>query len=379
VSIAPRPANISSPPPDPGDPRLIDLIRSEIETSGPITFERFMERALYEPGLGYYAVSSHRPTREGDFLTAPELHPIFGWAIATQVHEMWERLGKPNGFVLREFGAGSGALGRDITDGLGRLKSDLANSIRYEPIEVEGRMTSGAQTAAPMVGCVIGNEFLDALPVHRLVMTDAGLREIYVDWRNDRFVEVAGEISDTDLAARVPADGERIPVGHQIEVGLRMADWLNGLSTQIEHGYVLLIDYGLPRAQLLAPERASGTIRAFRGQHVSGDVLGGVGRQDITAHVDLDALDTDAREVGFTHLGRTTQARFLMGCGLDEIYRRAKEAADQDWTSALELRSAVRRLLDPLHMGGYAVVGLGKGLTMQPPLRGFDFDLQRAG
>ena len=121
MSIAPRPANISPPPPDPGDPRLIDLIRAEIESGGPITFERFMERALYEPGVGYYAVSADRPTREGDFLTAPELHPIFGWAIAAQVHEMWERLGNPNEFVLREYGAGSGALGRSITDGLGRL------------------------------------------------------------------------------------------------------------------------------------------------------------------------------------------------------------------------------------------------------------------
>jgi SAM-dependent MidA family methyltransferase len=377
VSIAPRPANISPPPSDDrGDPRLIELIKSEIETSEPITFERFMQRALYEPGIGYYAVSAVRPTRDGDFLTAPELNPIFGWAIATQIDEMWERLGKPDVFVLREYGAGSGSLGAAITDGLRRLGSDAAPVLRYEPVEVEGRLAAEVDQK-PFVGCVVGNEFLDALPVHRLVMTNAGLREIYVDWREGQFVEVAGDLSDPRLAPTAGTDAQLLPVGHQFEVNLRMGEWLADLSAQIERGYVLLIDYGLPRSQLLAPERAGGTIRAFRGQHVSSDVLGGVGRQDITAHVDLDALDSDAQEAGFSRIGRTTQARFLMGCGLDEIYRAAKDEADHDWSSALELRSAVRRLLDPQHMGAYAVVGLGLGLEEQPPLRGFDFELER--
>ena len=337
-----------------------------------------MESALYEPGIGYYAVSASRPTREGDFLTAPEVHPIFGWAIAAQIDEMWELLGKPGDFVLREYGAGSGALGRAITDGLERLESDLAQVLRYEPIEVEGRLP-GVESTGPIVGSVIGNEFLDALPVHRLVMTDAGLREIYVDWRDEHFVEVAGDLSDPRLASKMPTGANRPATGHQLEVNLRMGKWLAELSAEIQRGYVLLIDYGLPTSQLLAPERASGTIRAFRGQHVSSDVLSGVGRQDITAHVDLDALDSDAQEAGFSLLGRTTQARFLMGCGLEEIYRGAKDEADHDWSSALELRSVVRRLLDPQHMGAYAVVGLGKGVAEQPLMRGFDFDLQRPG
>jgi SAM-dependent MidA family methyltransferase len=377
ITVALRAGDEGEPPTyDTGDPKLVELIRSEIEWGGPITFERFMERALYQPGIGYYAVSAVRPTREGDFLTAPELHPIFGWTIATQVHEMWERLGKPDEFVLREYGAGSGSLGGAITDGLDRLGSKLDGVLRYEPVEIEGRLPSAADSA-PMVGCVIGNEFLDALPVHRLVMTDTGLREIYIAWQQDRFVEVAGELSDPRLASTTGADDQDLAVGHQLEVNLRMGEWLAELGAQIERGYVLLIDYGLPRSQLLAPERASGTIRAFRGQHVSSDVLSGVGHQDITAHVDLDALESDARSSGFEVLGRTTQASFLMGCGLDEIYRGAKEQADRDWSSALEVRSAVRRLLDPTHLGAYAVVVLGKGVETEPPLRGLTFRLER--
>jgi SAM-dependent MidA family methyltransferase len=108
------------PPPadDAGEPALVELIRAEIERDGPITFARFMERALYEPGLGYYAVSATRPTRAGDFLTAPELHPIFGLTVARQIDEMWRLMGRPRPFVVREYGAGTGALYLAIVDGL---------------------------------------------------------------------------------------------------------------------------------------------------------------------------------------------------------------------------------------------------------------------
>src|SRR5687767_10217735 len=111
MTIEPRSAGIAPPAPTAGEPALVDLIRVEIDRDGPITFARYMERALYEPGLGYYATSAERPTRTGDFLTAPELHPIFGWTVANQIDEMWRRLGEPHDFTLREFGAGNGSFG----------------------------------------------------------------------------------------------------------------------------------------------------------------------------------------------------------------------------------------------------------------------------
>jgi len=377
MSIEPRHVDLTRPPEsDPGEPALVDLIRGEIQLSGPITFARFMECALYAPGLGYYATGADRPTRAGDFLTATELHPIFGWAVARQVDEMWQLLGEPDQFVLREYGAGTGALGGAIGDGLARSGSRLSPILRYEPVEIEDRLSAVSRTS-PMTGCVVANEFLDALPVHRVVRRGGRLLELYVDWLDGRFVDVTGELSDERIAAQQGSDTDGLADGHQIEVNLRMAEWLLGLSGELERGYVILIDYGLPRSELLSPTRATGTIRAFRGQHVSGDVLSGVGRQDLTAHVDLDALDAASAAAGFHVLGRTTQAEFLMGCGFDEIYQAARVDADVDWDSALALRSAVRRLLDPAHLGSFAVMVLGKDVEPAPALRGLGYRLDR--
>jgi SAM-dependent MidA family methyltransferase len=139
-----------------------------------------------------------------------------------------------------------------------------------------------------------------------------------------------------------------------------MLDWLAEVSRDLERGYVLIFDYGLAAADLYGPDRATGTMRAFRGQHVSSDVLGSVGHQDITAHVDLDALEDGARAVGLEVIARTRQAQFLLGNGLDEVYRALRDAAEADWDSALTLRAAVARLLDPQGMGGFAVEILGR-------------------
>ena len=354
-----------------GEPELVELIRSEIADSGPITFARFMQRALYEPGLGYYATSAARPTRAGDFLTAAELHPIFGWTIARQLDEMWQRMERPSDFVLREYGAGRGALATSIPDGLARMKSGLADVLQHEAVDVQTGSQS-TDTSASFMGCVLGNEFLDALPVHRVVQTTEGLREIYVDWQGDRFAEVAGAISDPRIANRM-LGGPAFAIGQRAEVSLAIPAWLAEVANSLERGYVLLFDYGLTTAEMRSESRATGTIRAFRGQHVSSDVLGAVGHQDLTSHVDLDALDADAAEVGLTPLGRTSQAEFLMGVGLETVYAEAREEADRDWQSALDLRAAMRRLLDPQHLGAYVAVAFGKGVSTEPPLTGMSF------
>ena len=372
MGIEPRLTLVTAPPvDDAGEAALVELIRDEIGARGPVTFARFMERALYEPGLGYYSTSTDRPTRAGDFLTAPELHPIFGWTVARQLDEMWQRLDRPVEFVVREFGAGRGTLAESLSDGLGRIGSGLAQAVRHQGVDVQVGNPS-VDTAQSFVGCVVGNEFLDALPVHRVVQTKDGLREIYVDWQSDRFVEVAGEISDPRIAKRV-GTGPALAVGQQAEVSLSIPAWLTEVAASLERGFVLLFDYGLSTVDLRSKSRATGTIRAFRGQHVSSDVLGAVGHQDLTAHVDLDALDTDARAVGLTPLGKTSQAEFLMGAGLESAYAEARAQADTDWQSALDLRAAMRRLLDPQHMGAYSAVAFGKSVSNDPPLRGMSF------
>jgi SAM-dependent MidA family methyltransferase len=338
---------LTAPPTDDaGEPRLIEAIRAEIDERGPITFARFMERALYEPGLGYYATSRERTTRSGDFLTAPELHPIFGQTIARWVEAAWQRLGQPTDFRVREYGAGRGTLG-----------AALPQNVAYEPVEFDL-----PPSASPFVGVVLANEFLDALPLHRVIAREDGLRELMVGWSDERFVEVEADLSDGRLAAWFDDRHIRLQPGNVAEVNLAMIDWLAEISRDLQRGYALIIDYGKPAELLYGPERPTSTLRAFRGQHVSSDVLGAVGHQDLTATIDLDALGNGAREAGLEVLSRTRQAEFLLSAGLDEIYRAARDPADTDWDAALTLRSAVARLLDPGGMGGFAAVILGKGV-----------------
>jgi SAM-dependent MidA family methyltransferase len=351
------------PPPadDAGVPALVDRIRAEIEQHGPITFARFMHQALYEPGLGYYATSTERTTPAGDFLTAPELHPIFGRTLVRQLEEMWQRLGKPPDFVVREYGAGRGTLGQP-----------LPAHMHYEPVEFADERPGEA-----VVGVVLANEFIDALPVHRLEMRAGRLRELYVGWSDGRFVEIAGEPSSPVVAEWLTHAGVEIEEGQRAEACPAMAEWLAEVARTLERGYVLIIDYAAEPADLYGPQRRKGSLRAFRAHHVGADVLGGVGRQDITATVDLGALRRHAEASGLAWLGRTTQAEFLVGSGLEELLTEERDRVGQDWARLLELRSAVGRLLDPRAMGGYAVVVLGRDVPAEPPLRGFGFKLER--
>lgn len=369
MRIEPRRLELQQPAADdPGDPELVELIRAEIRREGPITFARFMELALYAPGHGYYATTDGRATRAGDFLTAPELHPIFGWTVARQIHQMWKRLGEPAEFTLREYGAGTGHLGKQIVDGLVRDGSPLAGSLRYEPVETHGRAGSKIPPQH-LVGVVLANEFLDALPVHRVINDDGRLRELYVGLSGGRLIELMGPLSDERLGRRIHAD--ELQHGHRTEVSLAIPAWLRDVQDQLGSGYVLLLDYGLTSAAYRSADRPNGTIRSFQGNHVSSDVLSAPGHRDITAHVDLDWLADDARDSGFDVIGQIDQMRFLVNCGLEEIYGTHKETADQEFDSALLLRSVMRRLLDPRHLGGYSVVCLGKGVARTPPLRGF--------
>jgi len=336
-----------------------------------------MERALYEPGLGYYATSADRPTRAGDFLTAPELHPIFGHVLARRVDEMWQAIGRPETFTVREFGAGTGTLFVTLLEGLNNLESDLVSAIRYQPVDLvlqrkalterleaagHANVLSDTDADSALIGVVLANEFLDALPVHLVVRERNDLREIHVDWQDGRFVERVGELSDSRLSTWFSDSGVELLDGQRAEASLAMLDWVSSIGSQLERGFAIVIDYGASSTELYAAHRMTGTLRAFRGQHVSSDVLSAVGHQDITAHVDFDALQRAALGADLMVAERSRQAEFLIDNGLDEAYAAARVASDQDWSAALSLRSAVRRLIDPQALGGYQVAVLGKGL-----------------
>lgn len=375
-----RPEGVASE----GNSALAESIRVEIAASGPVTFARFMERALYDPEVGYYSTAVTRPTRSGDFLTAPELHPIFGGTLAVQVEEMWHRLGEPPDFAIREFGAGSGVLFSGLVGGLQRIGSRLADIVVYEPVdlpaqiavigqrlELEGLRGRMRSPSVEMTGLVLANEFLDALPVHRVIALNEKLREIYIDWRDDRFVEVAGPLTDDRIAAWFDDANVKLAEGQRAEANLAMLDWLERVGKDLRQGYVMVIDYGAGAAELYGRARPNGTIRAFSGHQVSSDVLSGVGERDITSHVDFDALERAAPAFGFRVAGRRRSNEFLISCGLDDAYQEARAQADVDWDAATNLRSAIQRLLDPSALGGYLIAVLARSAPIEPELRGF--------
>ena len=382
---------------EPGDePALLAVIRSEIRTGGPMTFARFMELALYDPTFGYYATGTRGPGRTADFLTAPESHPVFGWAIAAQLEEAWDRLGRPARFVVREFGAGSGALAAGILEGLGRSGSPLRQAIRYRIAErgrdrerqVQERLAAlGAADALeadrgdPIDGAIIANEVLDALPVHRVVggPGDGTLLESFVDLdEQGGLIEVIGAPSSPALAKRLEGEGIRLAPGQAAEICLELDAWLASAANGLRRGLAVLIDYGHPAPALYDPGRGS-LLRAYVGHRVHDDPFRNVGRQDLTAHVDLTAVERAAAACALDHLGTTSQSEFLAGLGIADLLVSLQDGSISELGAYLEARSAVVRLLDPSATGRFAVLLFGRGMPAGPPLRGLSFRLPRRG
>jgi len=369
------------------DPGLAARIREAIRTDGPMTFARFMGLALYDPDGGYYRAADARPGRGGDFLTAPELHPIFGEMIGRAVEDAWAGLGRPEPFVIREYGSGDGALALAMLPGLPR-------AIGYDPVDVDprrqaslqarlaaagldGRLTK--QEGGQIDGVIVANEVLDALPVHRVRQREDQLRELAVEVGADgAFLEVEVDPTTTELAARLATEGVTLADGQTAEVCLELDRWIAEATTQLRRGLVLLIDYGFPAGELYDPvRRRDGTLRAYVRHQVSDDPYRFVGRQDLTAHVDVTAVEAAAHRAGLTTLGITTQAEALIGLGIEARLREIQADPATTFEAYTLLRSALMRLLDPAAMGRFRVMAFGRGWPSQEaPLRLFAYKMR---
>jgi SAM-dependent MidA family methyltransferase len=344
--------------------RLVDVIRGEIQRApaGRVTFARYMQLALTAPGLGYYASSALRPTRAGDFLTAAELHPFFGRCIGRFVSAVHGAVGAPTTLRVQEFGAGRGTLREDAT-------ADVRIDVEWTRADLPGR----SDVAGGPPHLVIANEYLDALPVHRLVQRGE-LREAYVGWARDWFTETLAEPSTPELAAHLEADGVELREGQRAEVCLAAGDWVTHVAeTLTPGGVVLVIDYGHKASELYGPRRMAGSLLTYREHRVADDPFAAVGHTDITAHVDITALERHARRGGLELIGATTQGPFLGRLGLGELLADLGHRPDTLPSAYLEARSSVARLLDPRHLGGFRVLAWAKpaadGTT--PELPGF--------
>lgn len=363
--------------------RLDALLRSEATAAGGLLpFDRFMELALYAPGLGYYAAGSAKLGAAGDFTTAPEVSPLFGRCLAAQCREVLAHLhanDTPSGDIL-EFGAGSGTLAAEILGALAREGPLPRRYLILEPSpDLQARQAKIIDERVPWAaeqvqwlsrlpegfrGVVLANEVLDAMPVHRFRIGDDGTPlEVMVRPVADGWEEVADlprSVGLTQAVQALQSRGLAQTPGYASEINLRLRPWLAALAAAVDRGLVLLVDYGYPQPEYYRAERSGGTLMCHARHRAHTDPYRDLGLQDITAHVDFTAVAEHSAAAGLALGGYTTQALFLIGCGLD---RELAEAC-ADPARALELGLGARTLVLPSAMGErFQVIALEKGVT----------------
>jgi SAM-dependent MidA family methyltransferase len=357
--------------------RLSEAIRREIDTAGGwIGFARFMELALYAPGLGYYVAGAAKLGGDGDFVTAPEISPLFGRTLARQITELLDRAG---GDVL-ELGAGSGAMAADV---LGELQNVDRLPRRYLILETSPSLVERQQRLlqqrTPALqdriewisilpdnfeGVVIANEVVDALPAHLVAWRQNGLYERGVAWK-DGFAWSERPLQPGPLRSAAEAIGAE--ADYVSEISLVAPALVRSLSAALRKGALLLIDYGFGRREYYHPQRSQGTLMCHYRHRAHDDPFFLPGLQDLTAHVDFTSVAEAGIDTGLKLLGYTTQAQFLINCGITRLLDQLSEAAA---SSRFALTAGVQKLLSPAEMGElFKVIALGRGID--GPLIGF--------
>lgn len=361
------------PPPDAAAAaaslRLAERIAAEIRHAGNwLSFARYMELALYEPGLGYYAAGARKFGVGGDFVTAPELTPLFGRALARQVAQLLQ-----SGEAVLEFGAGSGALADQMSGELARLGYRVDYLILETSAELRARQRErlGARVRwldrlpERFRGVMIANEVLDAMPVHALVWRADGVfeRGVCLDEGRLAWAErgAEGEVLEAAraIAVEIPPSGR-----YESELGLAARAWIRTVGAALERGAVLILDYGFPAREYYHPQRSMGTLACHYRHRVHGDPFWLPGLQDISAHLDFSALARAGGEAGLEVLGYASQAQFLVNCGIAELLAAEDPADARRYASAA---AAVQKLLSPAEMGElFKVLALGRGVAEAP-------------
>jgi len=357
---------------------LTALIEREIgEGGGWIPFSRYMELALYAPGLGYYAGGSAKLGAPGDFVTAPEMGALFARALARQVAPLIEQGGE-----ILEFGAGSGALAAVLLGALARLGVGPASYLILEPsAELAARQRARLEAAGVAArvrwidhlprrfrGVMIANEVVDAMPVHALAWTAEGVFERGVKLNGSALAWAERPAQGAALAAAQAIAIELPPSGrYESEINLFGRAWTRALARSIQAGALLVIDYGFPAREYYHPQRSMGTIMCHYRHRAHGDPFFHPGLQDITAHVDFSALAHAATDAGLEVLGYAPQASFLVNCGITGVLA---ETDPSDTARYAPLAAEANRLLSPAEMGElFKVLAVGRGVA--GPLLGF--------
>lgn len=366
--------------------RLTLAIQNDIaQHGGWISFARFMELALYMPGLGYYTAGSHKLGEAGDFITAPELSTLFGRTLARQVQQVMAN-SAPH---ILELGAGSGKLALDMLTELEHLGT-LPDSYSILEVSADLRQRQQAllQQRLPHLvqrvvwldalpesysGAVVANEVLDALPVHLVHWHDSALQERGVVVQGEGFAWVEREIDD--VALRVAAQKIVVPDDYVSEICLAAQGLIQSLASRMQCGALLFIDYGFGAREFYHPQRNKGTLMCHYRHHAHDDPFYLPGLQDITAHVDFTAVAEAGIDVGLSLIGYTNQAFFLINAGITDLLA---QVSPEDLKTYLPLSAQLQKLTSPAEMGDlFKVIAFAKG--MDASLSGFARgDLSRA-
>ena len=367
-----------------GNPVLIEFIRDTIRRGGPMTFEWFMEQALYHPELGYYSSGRCAVGRRGDYFTNVSVGPLFGRLLAAQFAEMWEALGRPGNFVIVEQGAHRGDFARDVLEALRERAPDFFSTLGYwiiEPFPVlreqqrealrdfseKLRWEKSLLDLEPFCGVHFSNELLDAMPVHLISRTGAGWQERCVAESGAEFGFVTAPISDEELLRRLDPIRGHLNGPYETEVNLAALKWIESLAPKLTRGYVLAVDYGYSRDDFYAPERSSGTLQCYAHHRRIRSPFTDIGDVDITAHVDWTSVAERGKECGLTLNGFTDQHHFITGL--------ISRLTQKEFAGEIEpgVRRALQTLLHPEFLGtAFQFLALARDAP-DPPLSGFKF------
>jgi SAM-dependent MidA family methyltransferase len=335
-----------------------------------------MELALYAPGQGYYVAGAAKLGAEGDFVTAPEVSPLFGRTLARQIAQVLD----PRTGQILELGAGSGTMAADVLDELGNLDRlpqrylilEPSPQLRERQRHVLGERLPAVQDrvewidAPPEIfeGAIIANEVLDALPVHLVAWRQDGCYERGVGW-DDRFVWTERPLPPGAL--RSAAESIAPPADYISEISLLAPALVRSMATVLRNGALLLIDYGFGRREYYHPQRSRGTLMCHYRHRAHDDPFFLPGLQDLTAHVDFTGVAEAGIDAGLALLGYTTQAQFLVNSG---ITRLLEQQPEQTPSARFTLTAGAQKLLSPGEMGElFKVIALGRGI--EGPLIGF--------
>lgn len=384
----------------PHNPELLHILQETIHQAPTqrITFADFMDLVLYHPQAGYYTAKDVAIGPQGDFITSPHLSHDFGELLAVQLAEMWQHLGRPARFTLVEMGAGQGLVAADLLAYLERHYPACFETLDYQIVERSealrrtqqrrlerwlGQVTWATLDDLPddsITGCLFSNELVDALPVHLVELSDAGLQEVYVAMGDDGTLQEALGFPSTPrlasyfLGVGVALARPQYQLGYRTEAHLAALDWMTLAAQKLRRGYMVTIDYGYSAERYYGRVRSQGTLQCYYQHAHHNDPYQHLGHQDITAHVNFTALERQGEACGLNTIGSTQQAMFLMALGLgDRLTALAQIQANDAATvnMAIQRRDRLHQLINPMGLGNFIVLVQAKGADLFPkPLKG---------